>query len=104
MSLPTIIADYNASLGDAYKGQPVVPKDVAEIRLANLQAELAQLDPNAENHEEKLQVYNREIQEAQTILDNQTYTEDEEAILYWRTYNDGLRAAIQQFILSQQPE
>jgi hypothetical protein len=96
MSLLPIVEEYNTSLGGNYNGQPKMPKAIAEERVLRLQEELTELTPETENYQQRADTLNREIQETQDILNNQTYTEDAAEIEYWSTYNQGLH----QFIIN----
>ena len=90
MTPEDILDAYHASMGDAFNGLPKMPKEIAELRVGQLQEELA-----ATEDADRISVLNREIAETQEILATQNYSETPEEIEYWNTYGTGLREFIE---------
>ena len=90
------LEQFHASLGDAFTGVPKMPKDRALLRPEQLQAQLDALDAGDAENEEFIAKLNREIGEAQAVVDAADYTEDAAEIAYYATYNAALKNWVDQ--------
>ena len=90
------LEQFHASLGDAFTGVPKMPMDIALLRPAQLQAELDALDAGDAENEEFIAKLNREIGEAQAVVDTADYTEDAAEIAYYTMYQTALKTWVEQ--------
>ena len=88
------LEDFHASLGDAFTGLPTQPKQMALDRPSQLQSQLDGLDAEDPNNAKLIAKLNREIAEANTVVEDENYSEIESDITYYQFYQFKLREFI----------
>jgi hypothetical protein len=88
------LEDFHASLGDAFTGLPTQPKQIALDRPSQLQSQLDGLDAENPDNAEFIAKLNREIAEANTVVEDENYSEIESDIAYFGFYQSKLREFI----------
>jgi len=89
-----LLEDFHASLGDAFTGLPTQPKEHALNRPSQLQSQLDGLDAEDPDNAEFITKLNREIAEANTVVEDENYSEIESDITYYQFYQFKLREFI----------
>jgi len=88
------LEDFHASLGDAFTGLPTQPKQMALDRPSQLQSQLDGLDAEDPDNAEFIAKLNREIAEANTVVEDENYSEIESDITYFHFYQHKLKEFI----------
>ena len=88
------IEDFHASLGDAFTGLPIQPKQMALDRPSQLQSQLDGLDAEDPNNADLIAKLNREIAEANTVVEDENYSMLENDVSYFHFYQHKLKEFI----------
>ena len=88
------IEDFHASLGDAFTGLPIQPKQLALDRPSQLQSQLDGLDAEDPNNAELIAKLNREIAEANIVVEDENYSVLENDVNYFFFYQSKLKEFI----------
>ena len=88
------IEDFHASLGDAFTGLPIQPKQMALDRPSQLQSQLDGLDAEDPNNADLIAKLNREIAEANTVVEDENYSILENDVNYFFFYQSKLKEFI----------
>jgi len=88
------LEDFHASLGDAFTGLPIQPKQLALDRPSQLQSQLDGLDAEDPNNAELIAKLNREIAEANIVVEDENYSVLENDINYFFFYQTKLKEFI----------
>ena len=88
------IEDFHASLGDAFTGLPIQPKQLALDRPSQLQSQLDGLDAEDPNNAELIAKLNREIAEANIVVEDENYSVLENDVNYFFFYQTKLKEFI----------
>lgn len=88
------IEDFHASLGDAFTGLPIQPKQMALDRPSQLQSQLDGLDAEDPNNADLIAKLNREIAEANTVVEDENYSMLENDVNYFFFYQSKLKEFI----------
>lgn len=89
-----LLEDFHASLGDAFTGLPTQPKQMALDRPSQLQSQLDGLDAENPDNVEFIAKLNREIAEANTVVEDENYSILENDVSYFYFYQSKLREFI----------
>lgn len=88
------LEDFHASLGDAFTGLPTQPKQHALDRPSQLQSQLDGLDAEDPTNADLITKLNREITEANTVVEDENYSELENDVNYFHFYQHKLKEFI----------
>jgi len=88
------LEDFHASLGDAFTGLPIQPKQLALDRPSQLQSQLDGLDAEDPNNAGLIAKLNREIAEANIVVEDENYSVLENDINYFFFYQTKLKEFI----------
>jgi hypothetical protein len=88
------LEDFHASLGDAFTGLPIQPKQLALDRPSQLQSQLDGLDAEDPNNAELIAKLNREIAEANIVVEDENYSVLENDVNYFFFYQSKLKEFI----------
>ena len=88
------LEDFHASLGDAFTGLPIQPKQLALDRPSQLQSQLDGLDAEDPNNAELIAKLNREIAEANIVVEDENYSVLENDVNYFFFYQTKLKEFI----------
>ena len=88
------LEDFHASLGDAFTGLPTQPKQMALDRPSQLQTQLDGLDAEDPNNADLIAKLNREIAEANTVVEDENYSILENDVNYFFFYQSKLKEFI----------
>lgn len=94
--MSTLLEQFHTSLGDAFTGLPIQPKNLALQRPAQLQYQLDALDAEDPANADFIAHLTREIDDANAVIAAENYTESEDQIAYYGFYNLKLKEFIEE--------